>query len=367
MATTTYVTLDTNILIRVLKQEQPGCEIERFRELRDLVVKNQVTLLIAEVVLLEFEKGVRVIPTEIKAAVGKFKSQIKQPLEEQLKNELADLRANLESDIEELTEAKLRTIAEYEKEVRQLLKPDRATILPFDNDIWVRGKKRLIRGGLADPKGGVTDGKAQKPKSPQDQDCCVIESLVKFFEDKKPTECQLLICSDDRAAYALEDKEKSSLHPVVQEGLPPGELFTTLTALVAFIKKGAKVEQPSAKDIKKSLERKQKQAIEDMLKLTQAVAFTNPFAYLPPGTAEALRVGLALSSPGAILRALSEVNQYNQEAAVIEARQILADSEKKLQQGVDDARKTAASIPLPVEAPRPPADSSSVNRQKNEG
>ena len=58
--------LDTNIYNRILTQGQPGCEPEHFEQLKKLAAESKVTVIVPEVVLLEFQgstaKSPRITP-----------------------------------------------------------------------------------------------------------------------------------------------------------------------------------------------------------------------------------------------------------------------------------------------------------------
>ena len=59
MPTSTFVFLDTNILVRYVTQGQPGYEPDHWQALRRFLDDRSVALLVPEVVLLEFEKVTR--------------------------------------------------------------------------------------------------------------------------------------------------------------------------------------------------------------------------------------------------------------------------------------------------------------------
>ena len=50
-----YVVIDTNILFRIITQGVPGCEHKYWDKIQDFTKNKKITLIVPEVVLLEFE------------------------------------------------------------------------------------------------------------------------------------------------------------------------------------------------------------------------------------------------------------------------------------------------------------------------
>jgi len=77
----TFVVLDTNILFRIVTQGEKGCEHEHFQDLKQRIDKSEVTLLLPEVIKLEFEKLTEWMEETYKVEVEKVRDFLLKQLD----------------------------------------------------------------------------------------------------------------------------------------------------------------------------------------------------------------------------------------------------------------------------------------------
>jgi hypothetical protein len=115
---------------------------------------------------------------------------------------------------------------------------------------------------------GQKDSAAPSASTPwlQDQDCSIVDSLVVYFRRLPEGESKpLLFCTNNVKDFGrMSDDGKGSLNRRFQEGLPVAQVFTTLKALVEFVKAKGTVETPT----KEQVEAEKKQEIEEELEQT---------------------------------------------------------------------------------------------------
>jgi len=293
MPTFTFVVLDTNILFRVVTQGQPGCECEHWDELKAFVNDKSITLLVPEVVLLEFDNKVRNLKDDFAGKMGAVVERVIAESRKNLWNELGDLPSFLEIQLNEWKRNKITEAESRREEIQRFLGSAEVIRIPFDLTIMIRSKKRMMA------------GRVKVSRDRADADCFIVESLVRYFEKQKG-KSQLLLCTENDKEFGVETKEgKKTLHPLMKEGLPPTELFTDLASLVTFVEERKAVEEPSPEEVDEALERDKAEEIE----LEEAVleAMT-PIPSLPLGSqdmADAIRAKLARTIDPSYLRAVT--------------------------------------------------------------
>jgi len=223
------VFLDTNILFRYVTQGQPGCEPENWKRLNELIEGSKGRPLVPDVVELEFEKLVSGLDDAYALNFGKLEKYItsfafeaNKKGKDKVWNELGDFFTLIRDQFEEWKQKKIEGSKQRVKEIEGWLRSAHVIKPPFDSDILFRAKRRMLAGRLVD-----------QDKSPE-ADCCIIESLAKFFEGRGE-EYQLLFCTENSQDFAVEVNNKLSLHTVMKPGLPPTEVFSNLASLVAFL------------------------------------------------------------------------------------------------------------------------------------
>jgi PIN domain len=249
---TSYVILDTNILFRFITQGQPGCEPEHWEELKKCAGHLTVRLLASEVVSLELENKVRNLKDDMTGKIGGVGEKLKT-IRDGLWNELGDLVFFLETQLREWKRKKIEDVQDRLDEVQRFLMWDHVTLLPFDQDIMFRAKRRMLA------------GRVKTSKDRADADCFIVESLVRFFEERRG-EDQLLLCTENHKEFGVETSEGTkTLHPLLKEGLPPTQLFTNLATLVGFIKDQRAVQEPAPEELKEALDREEAENIEEAI------------------------------------------------------------------------------------------------------
>lgn len=250
-----YVFVDTNIWFRVVTQGKPGCEMEHFRELKELATKGKIELLHPEVVALEFEKLWTHFESELTANTDKMERAFKELLGKGTWSEVEDIHTVLPSFLTDYRGKKSKDATERHKEVSEFLASPSANTLDLHLDMWLRAKKRLMAGRVPPKR---PDEKTEKRERERDNDLCIIETLYVFFDKLggKKDVAQLLFCSANTRDFVLENDGKIiGLHPCHAKGLPPSQYFTDLEGLLAFIKKHRKIKEPDPNEVKQALEK----------------------------------------------------------------------------------------------------------------
>jgi hypothetical protein len=227
---TYFLLIDTNIYVRVLSQGKPGCEVEAWNELISLVQNKKVTLLYPEVVNLELHKQWRTLPLAIEKNIIKLRASLEKHLHGEIAySEIKDLGKSLLENLDTKSKEKLDSLIDHYTLLTETLNSDLVTGIPLSLDILLEGKKRSIRGGLADP-----DRKS-------DGDSLIVESLVSFFRDNPCASSYLLICTENISDFGLRlnesgpDEKSVVLHPAIASDLPTAELFTDIRSLNKFL------------------------------------------------------------------------------------------------------------------------------------
>jgi hypothetical protein len=239
-----HICLDTNIYFRILTQGSPGCEIERFRELREIVEKGKARLVLPEVVELELEGKRSALELELKTKLENYeKNLLKVDLGW---NEMGSVKNLLPKFLGDAKQKMIETAERHYKEVTAFLNWDQVTRVPFTLPLWFQAKRRLI------------EGKMPESKVRAESDCCIIQSLIQYFSRPRDDKPELYFCSENHGDFALELKEKSKasyvLHPAITD-LPPSLYFLDLKSLVEAVKEAAPIKPPTLVEIREALER----------------------------------------------------------------------------------------------------------------
>jgi predicted nucleic acid-binding protein len=220
----TFVFLDTNIMVRFLIQDTPKFE-DSWTKLNEFLIADNAHLLVPELVLLELQKKKRTLSIDVTKKTETLRRAIEESFRKESWNELDGLKSAVENHFREEVKDILAGIELRYVQVIEFLNGAGRTTLPFDADIWFRGNRRRLGKGLADPDKN------------QVADCCLIESVIKFFESRSSSEnCSLLFCSNNTSDFALKVEGKEELHPCFANDFPikASKLFLDLQSLVAF-------------------------------------------------------------------------------------------------------------------------------------
>jgi PIN domain len=237
-----YVSADTNMFYRFVTQGKAGCEPCHWDEVLQAVENNNIALIVSEVVVLEFEHKVRKLNEDFSGKVGTALESIDSALDKKtLWNEIGDLPSFVKDQVLGWKNKRIEEAESRCKLVQELFHSPKVTILPFDHDLMVRSRKRMLSGRWR----GKSDS--------TDADCFIIESIARHLEGIMG-ECQLLFCTENTKEFGLPVKDKFSLHPLLKQGLPPTELFIEFGSMLAFLKAQKPVETIDPAEEKKALE-----------------------------------------------------------------------------------------------------------------
>ena len=227
--------LDTNIYNRVLTQGQPGCEIEYFEQLKKLAAESKITVIVPEVVALEFEKFYRQVSAEYATRLGQLESAVKAAFEKkEIWNELDDVKNSILTLLDSTRKEKPKSIADRFATVNRWLRSSAVKFVPFSIEIMWKGKGRLMAGRM--PNAERTS----------DQDSCIIESVHTVLGGND----EVYFCSADTGDFAVKlESGKFALHPVLRETLPRTKFFSDLKTMVEAISAGVSIPEPTDEEL----------------------------------------------------------------------------------------------------------------------
>ena len=189
-----HVFVDTNIFIRVATQGRPGCERERFVDLRTLAEEGTFTLLVPEVVILEVFKAFRTLPKDIESNCDKLTDSVSKATKGTW-NEIESLNSDVLALIKQTKQNRIEECGELSSLIHDFLQSGAATIIPLTPEILVAAKRRQIA------------GKMPNCKKSSDQDALIVESLVSYFEANGASG-SMLFCTENTSDFALEVNPK---------------------------------------------------------------------------------------------------------------------------------------------------------------
>jgi PIN domain len=262
MSTKIYIVLDTNILVHYVTLGKAGCDEASWNDLQELGKRSDVTFLVPEVIALEMKKFNAKGMTDdlersfklISAGIGKLFVK-SNPKNERVWNEVDNVEPDLKAMVEELKTKRLSGLPDRLQQVERWLKSRKVTKIPFDNDVMLRTKKRMIAGQYPTSTDTNSEGKLAE------NDAYIIDSLVYYFEGKTSPANQLLFCTENLKDFGLVVAEKDVvlIHPTLQQGLPaPSFILETIGEAVSFVQKHEKAELPDKKDVQQALLDEQK-------------------------------------------------------------------------------------------------------------
>jgi hypothetical protein len=292
-----YALIDTNIYVRVWTQGSPGCELELFRELKQLAEQKTVRILLPEIVRLEIGKAWRGFPQALGNQIGEVKEKVKAVLDKVLWNEIQPIKVDIADFISRWKEDRHKACEERYREVQAFFEGSYVDALPFNEQIMVNAHRRVAAGKM--------------PSSARDQDIFIVESVFAFLRGSKDKKPVVQFCSENGTDFGLlvDEKNKSYvLHPTIKEDLPKeglGALFSDLASLVKAIKEHKQPDDPDPKEINAALEREAK-----------------------PGTLECMLSEIAAQDPAA-LAALQKSPVHHYGNTLEAAARIVIEQERK--------------------------------------
>jgi predicted nucleic acid-binding protein len=231
--------LDTNIYNRVLTQGQPGCEIEYFEQLKKLAEESKITVVVPEIVVLEFEKFYRQVSADYATRLGQLEAAVKAAFEKkEIWNELDDVKKSILALLETTGKEKPKSIADRFATVNRWLRSIAVKFVPFTIEIMWKAKGRLAAGRMPNTE------------RTSDQDAAIIESVLTV----RGSDDELYFCSTDTGDFAVPlDPGKFALHPVLRETLPRTTFFPDLKTMVETIVSGVSIPQPTEAELEGAL------------------------------------------------------------------------------------------------------------------
>lgn len=217
-----YLCIDTSVFIQCCWLEIEGDDITALQVLHELLDKNEVILLLPEVIKLEFYKVLDQKKAEIEKSVSAHKEAIGKDFA--LNKKISDdLIASLESCIKK----REVNIIEVKKEIEEIFHHDRTEFLELTPDILLASYKLFLS--------GKKPGK-QRQLFPISADQMIIESL--FSKLKEIKNYSLFLCSPNIEDFAEEAfkvkgrKKEIPLHQDIRERFCKIHYYTNLFELL---------------------------------------------------------------------------------------------------------------------------------------
>jgi hypothetical protein len=252
-----YVCLDSCIFNRVVTQGQPGSTMECFEELKRLAQEGKIGVIVPEVVVLEFDKFCGGLDNDFSASIDKLKKEVVDACAKKQWNEIDDLKQSLVPHIEAEAAKKKAAFPGRIKAVNDWLNSEAVVRVPFDSEIWLKAKRRLMSGRMPPSE-----------SKNKDQDASIVESVVKVL----PKGPELYFCSENIKDFAVEVPNKGlALHPLLAGDLPNTKYFADLCSLVEAIKSGKAPPEPSAEEVNKAVH---EVAVRNQMVMDQSGRFT---------------------------------------------------------------------------------------------
>ena len=255
---TIYVTLDTNILVRLVSQGMPGCETQHWDKLKSLASSSKIIVLITEVVLLEFTKQWVLFQEKLKIEAPTSDEMLKKLNSgKQLWSELRDFPGALEEFISQFMERKTASAIKLHEDIQTFMESGIVVQIPFTTEVLLCATKRKMAGLMGKPD------KASEP------DCCIVESLSDFFKNVTRSSYELLLCTENHNDFGLIEPTHGMfhVHPNIAEALPNTLIFTKLSTVISHLENHKSVKQPSSRQVKDALELAATQSISEKMRI----------------------------------------------------------------------------------------------------
>jgi hypothetical protein len=235
-----FVSLDSSVLIEVLKEIWAGKEPRVWGEFKRLIESKVAALLVPQVTLLELEKHFRTWSDELGQATAALEAHA--PNDDDLSELLRGWR-NKKRQQHWAAVVKLRRWLET------------GTLIDYTPQIAHRTKHRLIAGNY--PANRRAKGQSKNIEEQErltkgdewlrDQDCAIIESLIWYFNggeqidnsleivDPKDSNQILVFATNDKGFGPINEAGIGSLDDTFRRGLPSTQVFKNLGGLVKFV------------------------------------------------------------------------------------------------------------------------------------
>ena len=210
-----YLFIDTNNFIYCALLTKSGISPQTIIKLKKVLDSKKATLLLPEIVELEFFCLVDSEMKNISVAVNKLKKLIDEGFPDTLKNDKNDF-INAADNIRKNREAASKTSKEY---IRSLFDGGNVIRIPLTSEIFVNAYKRAI--SKKKPFKYEWCSEHNEPRNIINNDCLIFESLlsgIKALGD----EIELIFCSNNTDDFAeFDEKQKRHiLHHELKADLP---------------------------------------------------------------------------------------------------------------------------------------------------
>lgn len=238
-----YVVLDTNIYYRFAARGHIESGIEDWEYLLSSIENQSVRLLLPEIILFEcqikFRQLRKVFESHISGLIGKMTDPIEKGNKEPVWNEIEDLPQEFKKLMNACKVERINAACERSKRVLDLLRSARIELIEFTPETFFESKKRMLAGNFT------------SSKQLAESDCFIFQSLVKFFTHRRE-DSQLLFCTENKSDFAIEAKGAYVLNSILEEGLPPTQVFLNLADLVKFVKEQRQVVAPTPEELEEA-------------------------------------------------------------------------------------------------------------------
>jgi hypothetical protein len=216
-----YLFIDTNIYVQCCLLELEGDDINALTKLHRLLDSKKITLLLPEVVELEFYKVLEEKTGELKKKVGSYKESINKDasLDKKIKNDLI-------SKLDECIKEREKNKEKVKKEIGEIFRSDVGVIkkeLHIKPDNIVNAYKLFLAGKKPSK---LNRGEIQA-------DCLIVEILADYFKGKDNYE--LFFCGRDKADFTVNsgtDNKMLKIHPDISKKFKHIEYHANLFQLL---------------------------------------------------------------------------------------------------------------------------------------
>lgn len=213
-----YIFADTNIFIYCALITKGNYTTQTIDNLYKIINREDVKLLMPEVVKLEFNnKAKSIFKNDVTNNINRVKQEIKNI---SFPDYLGEEKSEIEKNIENLLKEREQNLERVSNKILANILENQNTIwLNLNNDIFLNAYKRALSGRK--PHKGSYNSSSGDIEQSINADCIIIESLIDYFKNKETEEDELLFCSNNTKDFALFSKENNihEIHPEIKEDL----------------------------------------------------------------------------------------------------------------------------------------------------
>lgn len=187
-----YLLIDTNIYIQCCLLELEGDDHGVLKKLHSLLEENKLTLLLPEVIQLEFEKNLQEKFEKIKNQIGRYKEAINKDGELDSK-----VKKDLMSKLTECSDERARNKSEGIQTIKKIFQHKNTQKIKLNSLAMENAYRRFLANKK--PYSKREDGQIQP-------DCLLVEGVNEYLKDK--TDYELFLCSANKDDFSDNPKEK---------------------------------------------------------------------------------------------------------------------------------------------------------------